>query len=401
MREELLTFLRADQLPDIIDTLIEAMGGSGITPQIVAMAASLLPPSEQQWRPLVVDLAVGTRKARALGKAHQGWLYTNVMTEQCTHPLIAEHHATRVGSHHSIVEICTGAGHDTLAMSKRCGYVETFEADDTVAAITTVNLERSDRTNVRVRNVRWSMELDCDPVPTAIWADPARRSMTGQRSRSLQHHEPSPLAILQWAERRYPEAVLGMKLGPADAIDELDDSSLASEFIGFGRECRERLVWKGVTIPPSSVTLVDHGISWSPKDGSSEFDHDLDSIHFLIEPHAAVIAAGFVDEYFRECGVVALDPHIAYGASDEPPEASAFHQGFSVVQIDQGVSEKRIRRRLEELQWGSGTEFKKRGWPGDPEDLRPLVSKGKESGVVIISRTETGHLTIYATRLEE
>ena len=94
---------------------------------------------------------------------------------------------------------------------------------------------------------------------------------------------------------------------------------------------------------------------------------------------------------------------IAYGIADEEPTPSPFHRGFSIVHLDRGVSEKRIRQRLQALQWGSGTEFKKRGWPGDPEALRSLISTPDSilAGVVVIARTAEGHVTIYAQRLEE
>jgi len=105
--------------------------------------------------------------------------------------------------------------------------------------------------------------------------------------------------------------------------------------------------------------------------------------------------------FFAEVGVQAIDPQIAYGITDAVPPESPFYQRFQVITIDQGISEKRIRRRLGELGWGSRTEFKKRGWPGDPESLRSLIGHrdAEQAGVVILARKGRGHVTIYAERI--
>lgn len=402
MTGELLAFLRSDHLSDIIEVVIGELDGKGLTPRLVERAASLLPEAEQQWRPLMVDLALGTAKARTLGKAHDGWLYTTRMAEQATHPAIADHHARRLGSHEVAIEICTGAAHDALALARSCERVVTFEADATIAAISQVNLERSSAANVTVLPQAWSSSTVVDGRPTAVFADPSRRTEAGGRSRSVADHHPPPGDVLAWAERISPEMRTGIKLGPADDISTLIDRRTAVEYLGMGRECREAVVWRGLSLPRKTVTLVDLASTWSPTSNDSPFESELTRVSFLVEPHAAVIAAGLVDEYFAELDLTPIDPMIAYGVAETEPPSSPFHDRFSVLHIDRGVSDKRIRKRLEELQWGSGTEFKKRGWPGDPESLRTLISSAPDStpdGVVFIARTDDGHVTIYARRM--
>ena len=196
---------------------------------------------------------------------------------------------------------------------------------------------------------------------------------------------------------------IGLKLGPADDVSPLVDGRTAVEYLGVGRECREAVVWRGLSLPPVSVTLVDKGASWFPTAHASSFTSEPDHIRYLVEPHAVIIAAGLVDEYFAELDLIPIDPMIAYGVAESEPPPSALHQRFSILHLDHGVTEKRIRKRLHDLQWGSGTEFKKRGWPGDPEALRALISvpDANAEGVVIIARTDEGHVTIYAKRLDD
>ncbi len=403
MTSDLLAFLRSDHLVDIVNVVGEELKGKGLTPRLVERVASLLPEADQVWRPLVVDLAMGTVKARDLGKGHDGWLYTSRMAEQATHPSLADHHAMRLGSQGAVVEICTGAGHDTVALARTSEQVTTFEADATVAAITQVNLEREGVSNVTVLSQAWSSDVIVDSRPTAVFADPSRRDVAGGRSRSIADHLPPPSHVIAWAERIAADMTIGLKLGPADDVSPLVDRRTAVEYLGVGRECREAVVWRGLSIPSKSVTLIDERSTWFPSVHGTSYESEPARSRYLVEPHATIIAAGLVDEYFAELDLTPIDPMIAYGIADAEPAASPFHRQFSILHLDRGVSEKRIRQRLQALQWGSGTEFKKRGWPGDPEALRTLISTPDStlSGVVIIARTADGHVTIYAQRLEE
>jgi len=186
--------------------------------------------------------------------------------------------------------------------------------------------------------------------------------------------------------------------------DHLEQDA-ASEFIGFGRECRERVLWLGGTQSSDrdcTVHLVDRQAVWQPfVSRAACAPIDVSEAQYLIEPHAAVIAAGLVTEYFAEAGVSALDPLIAYGLSLQEPAESPFHERFRIELVDRGIDRKRIRQRLRELGWGRETEFKKRGWDGHPEDLRTLLPETAVSagGVVLLARAGAGHLTIYAHRL--
>ena len=92
---------------------------------------------------IVIELALGTSRARSMGKHRPGWLFTRRMAEQATHPVIAAYHAERFTGCQHVVEICTGAGMDAIALSAVAARVTTYEADEATHAIVAGNVQRS------------------------------------------------------------------------------------------------------------------------------------------------------------------------------------------------------------------------------------------------------------------
>jgi len=392
----------------LADVMNEVLDAGGMTPTIVKHAGEMLPLEYGPLRSLVLDVAVGTLRADRLGKGLEGWFFTNVGAEQATHPLIAAHHASRfVGLNH-VLEICAGAGMDALALSRVVGRVTAYETDEVVAALTTANLLRNGVANVQLIQSSWTLQgigIPADQGFDAVWADPSRRTSSGGRIYDSASYSP-PLrdilaAVSAYEGREGKEMVVGVKTGPGDLI-VADITGMASEYIGFRSECRERVVWKGTDLPTVLVTLVDANAVWSPVlTNAARYDVDVSDESYIIEPHSAVIASGYVEHFLHDVGMPALDPHIAYGLSESEPPASPFYDRFAIHRMDEGVSEKKIKKRLAALQWGRRTEFKKRGWPGDPEQLRSLLpeTEYQDHGVVFIARRDPGHVTIYAKRL--
>lgn len=382
---------------DVVDAIIARIEEQGtITPSVVTYAETLIPDEYIRLRPLFMDLAAGTSRCRSLGKAYPGWVYTRVMAEQSTHPLIAQHHALPFDDCSHVCEICTGAGHDALAIANVALRVTSFESDPTIAEVTRSNLRRAGMNRVTIINEAWNADSVVPEGADALWTDPSRRSGTGARHRTTSDYTP---AIQDLPLDKF--SLVGIKTGPGDEVTNAVLTSFDQEYIGFKRECRERVLWKGAGRAPVSVSLVDANVFWEPHGRRAhQFDADLGTISTLIEPHAAVIASRGVEDLFVELGAQAVDQHIAYGLTDESVPVSALYDRFSVVRIDDGVSEKKIRARLRNLGWGVRTEFKKRGWNGEPEALRSLLPDGDPTdfGVVLIARRDVGHVTIYAKR---
>ncbi|MBU3677974.1 MAG: hypothetical protein FGM32_00010 [Candidatus Kapabacteria bacterium] len=342
---------------------------------------------------ILIELALGTSKARSMGKYRPGWLFTRRMAEQATHPVIAAYHAERFAECRHVVEICTGAGMDAFALSAVVPHVTTYEADETTHAIVAGNVQRSGIASIDLRCQPWPSPLDLSY--DGVWADPSRRSER-RRLRVADAYEP-PLSSI-------PTNVLcGMKIGPGDELSPDAEREFTSEYIGFADECRERILWSAEAGLRPLVTLLDGSgtrDSWTPQ-GTAEAQIVRNG-GFLIEPHNAVIASGSVGAFFVEKGAGVLDPRIGYGIVDEEPPASLWYRAYRVEAMEPGTSVRRMQDAVRLRGWGSGTVIKKRGWDQDPEQVRRKLTfaEGGQPGVIIVARVGSGHVTIYATACE-
>lgn len=383
-------YLRSDDVVNDVHEIAARITASGghVTPALVSTLRASTNPTIAANATLLLELAQGTLRADRLGKAGAGWLFTSTMAEQCTHPMIAEHHAGPFRDCRSVLEICTGAGRDAAAMALVATSVVTLEHDPLVAAITQGNLYRAGLHNVGVRASAWpAADIDITMVD-GVWADPSRRR-EGARTREAATYDP-PLGSIP------NRGVVGIKVGPGDVVD---GARYVSEYVGYGRECRERILWRSPHISERTVTLVDVGVQWSWTTPRTPLV--VPQAAWVIEPHNALIASGGVGTFLAEIGAGVFDPHIAYGALNAEPPASPWYDVYRVVRIDRGISVRRIQESIREFGWGPATIFKKRGWDRDPEDLRRALDfpGATAGGVVIVMRVGQAHQTVYATKV--
>lgn len=374
----------------VVESTMAAIKGSGgsPTPGLIEELRRSSDAAISNNVPGIVDLALGTLRAERLGKRVNGWLFTDRMAEQSTHPEIAAYHAKAFANCAHVLEICTGAGLDTLALARVAGHVTTIESDPIIAEVTRGNLAREGIENVTLIQASWPVELEDVRAFDGVWADPSRRTEQ-RRQRSGAQYDP-PLTTIPHAH------IVGIKVGPGD--DVVADGYI-SEYIGYGKDCRERVLWKSSHMRAPTVTLADKMVYWGRSSDAKPFV--VPTAAYVIEPHKALIASGGVGVFFAEIGAAVFDPHIAYGALNVEPPPSPWYERYRVLKIDQGVSVRRIQESIRELGWGSTTIFKKRGWENDPEDLRRalLFTSGGPPGVVIIMRVGDGHQTVYAELL--
>lgn len=383
-------YLRSSDVVNDVHEIAARITASGghVTPGLVSALRASTNPTIAANATLLLELAQGTLRADRLGKAGVGWLFTSTMAEQCTHPMIAEHHAGPFRECQAVLEICTGAGRDAAAMALVATSVVTLEHDPLVAAITQGNLHRAGLHNVDVRASAWpAADIDITMVD-GVWADPSRRR-EGARTREAATYDPALGSIPN-------RGVVGIKVGPGDVVD---GARYVSEYVGYGRECRERILWRSPHISERTVTLVDAGVQWSWTTPRTPLV--VPQAAWVIEPHNALIASGGVGTFLAEIGAGVFDPHIAYGALNAEPPASPWYDVYRVVRIDRGISVRRIQESIREFGWGPATIFKKRGWDRDPEDLRRALDfpGATAGGVVIVMRVGQAHQTVYATKV--
>ena len=317
-----------------------------------------------------LEISYARIKAKHLGLATDGWLLSKQSLEQSTHPAIAAAHAARFTGCRRVLEICCGAGFDTAALVKRVGNVVGIEADAKLASFARHNLKKAGAGNATIEAGRaedFVPGLDTSQFD-GLWADPSRRDTHGRRIMNPTHYKPSLQFLMNLAVR----GVRGIKVSPALGLASLP-SGWSREWIGFGRECREQVLWHGTDMKSHCVNLIDCGASWSTEAAttlkvSPEIITPAEAI-YLIEPHAALIASGMVHEFFRKAGIALLDPDLLVGAVANRPPRSAFYSVFRQVSHFP-YSFRQLRMELGKLTWGKRTEIKKRLVDDDPDLVR-------------------------------
>jgi len=419
---QLFELLRSQELAHVVGVATKvllahaARSGALVTPKGVVALRTALPKEYLPHTAVIIDLCVGNQKAERLGKAQGGWLFTSVGAEQSTHPLIAAYHAEMFKGCRRVVEVCTGSGADAQAIAAVVDHVTTFESDAITAALAQGNFLRAGIQNVEVVHAA----VPCDAWELAmqqadgLWADPSRRTPSGKRTRSIAHHDP-PLALLVTHPVVSLMRAVGVKLGPADDVPPELTRGLCREYIGYGAECKELLLRTRTTVEVTATIVKGIGGLEQIHNQESRIQsdnvriqneehnvsHALVSHEVLLEPHATLIASGLLSSFYKEHGITPIDPRIAYGLIAEDPGPSEWWTRFRVLAVDEGVSEKRMQIRIREFGWNKHTEFKKRGWPRDPEELRRALTftESDHHGVVLIVRVGDGHRTYYAERL--
>jgi hypothetical protein len=385
-------YLLSDAVLDHVERVIEDLRSnqSVVTPALVDRVRTHICKGQAERARLLIELATGTMRAERLGKRRHLWLFTNQMAEQSTHPDIATYHAQAFSGCEHVLEICTGAALDTLALSRVAARVTTYEADALIHACSAGNLRRSGARNVTCINERWTgtASLSAD----GVWADPSRREQQ-QRKRTAAEYEPSLSTI--------PAApIVGIKVGPGDIVDA---TGYASEYIGFGKECRERILWKGNGRSGTAVVIIgsQHAVTYAGYEGTRVREVTDTGVRFIIEPHNALIASGLLTQFFEEHNISTLDPRIGYGTTEHEPPASPWYTVYKIVHMEDGASERRMQERIYELGWGPDTVIKKRGWDKDPEVVRSRLTfvEGGHPGVIIVARVGDGHVTLWTQRV--
>lgn len=177
------------------------------------------------------------------------------------------------------------------------------------------------------------------------------------------------------------------------------------EWIGYGGECREQTLWRGVQLADGTASLPEQHIHWSPPEervNAYVWEQPFTKLEgqFLVEPHGCLIRSGYLSDFFAKHDVCLLDEHIAYGISTHKPPQSSWYQAFRIVEAFD-FHRARLKERIIAHGWGNSVEIKKRGFPETPDEIRKWLKlpSSKNGGTVIITRVEAGHLVMLAERI--
>lgn len=354
----------------------------------------------------IVSLALDTYllRPKAVEKfglwASEGF-FSSSLLPQASRTSLSQYRARYFAGRKHVLEIGTGTGSDTAALAGQVKKVTTIEQDPIRTAMAQHNLTLQGITNVEfitgdIKSLRLSLS-DFD----ALFADPARRTVTGTRVKDAAQYSP-PLEDLLNLPIDGPSAI---KVSPGLFFDH-QRWGWSRQFLGYRDQCLEQTLWRGIDITDSSVVVVDAEETWSPPVDTLPDKAKVDSLgRYLFEAHGVINRSLRLDDFFAQLGIARFDNDVAYGTSDELVMSSRLLSRYTVLDNFR-YSRKTLQTALHERQWTSRTEFKKRACNEDLEEIRRAMKlpshHGKgEFGTVFLFRWRDCNWVVLGKRDNE
>ncbi len=301
--------------------------------------------------------------------------------EQASDPLVRSYRAAGVGDKR-VVDVCCGIGTDSLAMARAGAWVVGLDIDPVRVRIAQMNAASLGvQAQFEIADVREGI-----PEADVIFYDPARRDTNGRRIFHVeQYHPPLSLVKSWWVEHKATQIVA--KLSPGVDLAQLADYPGGVEFISVKGDLKEAVLWTDADfgLPRTKATLLtDTGVFSWVRDATLPDAAIGEPRRWLVEPDAAMIRAGLVQDLALERNGSLLDATIAYFTTDTFPEM-VWGRAWSVLDW-LPYNLKKLRACLRERNIGHVT-VKKRGFPMTPDEIIPrLKLKGDEACVLVFTR---------------
>jgi len=358
---------------------------------------------------LVLEQLELRKRARDKFSQADAMFFTRRGLEQATDGRIATYKAGRF-AHREVDDLCCGVGGDLVGLARR-GPARGVDRDPLLAHLARENsvVLATNAATVCADAITTAVRGD----PEAPWhIDPDRRA-AGRRTTRIESFEPAADKIEQVLACRPHGA---FKLAPATQPPARWRHNAELEWIGHRRACQQQVVWFGdLAQQPGAVTAtVLGGIAADPSNDASRApgegfaqlsgqpgEHPPVDNHlraFLMEPHAAVLAADLMGELARQHGLAAISPGAAWLTGDEPV-ASPLVSTYEIMDClppDRKKLRKCLRQRgIEHL------TVKTRGVSHRPRHvLRELGVKEAPEPVLILTRRGHEHLAVLARAWE-
>lgn len=359
--------------------------------------------------PLAIDIVLARRECTLPEPWKSKAWFLRRSLQQASMPRIAQHHAEKFSGSSNVLELCAGAGFDTIAIANVVQRLTSVENNPYIASIHSHNIKVFNLQN-KVTILCAKAEEVVNKIDTqqcdGLWADPARRTDNGQR---LLHPE-QWLPPLSWLMSLPIKGVCGIKISPAADIS--CPPEWRREWIGTANECIEQVLWKNTPVIDGSVQIImpEQTYSWHPSLPNSvqpkEIAVEQITDMYLIEPHPALIRSGYLHLWMLEHNLQRLDPHIAYCIAEQLenlPKQNVW-SAFRILEV-MPFDSKKLKKRVKELGWNAQTAIKKRGWSGEVEQLHRQLGfcSTKESnnyGVIILTRIGNRHYSLLTQKAE-
>ena len=352
---------------------------------------------------VALDVFFARLKMEVLGAWTKAGFFLDQTRQQSSHPALAAWHSRKFNQCKNILEIGTGCGSDTAALARCCEHLTTLEIDPVLAEFARYNFALQSIANVEVLNCGLEGIESSIRRFDGIWADPARRTKDGSRIKDPQAYSPPFSQVVSLIEQIDP-AISAIKLSASLDRSQLN-ANFKAEWIGLGDECLELVAWRANqnTAEPLNdcASLADHKVSWRVNQNKAPLiDSSLVAGAFLVEPHSALIRTQALQGFACEHDFLMWDESIAYMLAITQPLISPWYTSFRILEVHK-YGDKLLQHRLRELGWGARTEFKKRGFPSTPEEVRARMQLEdcENFGTVVLTRRGHDHYFFLCERL--
>jgi len=347
-----------------------------------------------------------TMRQRATNKFPQAgaMLFDREGYEQSSHHALATYHASLLTPDDIVLEICTGIGADTIALSRHCKKVYTIDSDPNRIALARHNVAvcgNSDRVTFITED--WAnVQIPSDV--TAIFADPSRR-VNGKRKVEPSDYQPTVEDILT---QTTAITKVFIKLSPGCDYDELLEKGNVSA-ISTNGECKEILFSKRNAEAPSMVSailldanaggVINH-VDNTEFLGITRIVSELPSITgYIIEPDPGIIKASLVSTVAHTIDARLLASGIAYLTSEKMTDYPACTY-FKITTVFPSAALKKIKTYLKK-QHMTALSVKKRGYPLDPTIVQKRlgIKSGSNQHYLFLFKKGKGHAGVLAERV--
>lgn len=312
------------------------------------------------------------------GDDAQKLFFTPAALEQASDPLVRRYRA-QIAAKRRALDVCCSIGTDSLALARAgASAVLGLEFDAVRVAMAqhnaaALNLPAAFRQQDVTQGIPGGYDL--------IFYDPARRDARGKRIFDVEAYVP-PLALV-WG---WQADVIAVKLAPGVDLSQLADYGGLVEFISVAGDLKEAVLWLGVGESGTKATLIapDGRVQHWQRDGMPDVVI-APPRRWLLEPDAAILRAGLVQDVAETLDATLLDETIAYISSDEKPQ-SAWVRAWEILDW-MPFHLKKLRAYLRAHDVGKVT-IKKRGFAMSPEELsaRLKLKAGSASRTLVLTR---------------
>ena len=369
-------------------------------PALVLKLRKAFPNSDARELNLAVETFIARRQAvDKLGEWAKEGHFSLSLLQQASRESIASYRASFFAGREHVLEIGTGTGSDTAALARVARHVTTIDGDPVASELAKRNLALQGITNVTfLVGDAQTLIPNLTEKFDALFADPARRTRTGERIKSGEDYSP-PLSFLLSLN---VGTLRALKISPGLFVEPCPEGWIR-QFVGFGEECLEQTLWYGGPITDSSVVVTDRSASWEPPadEGSPFLAESLEG--FLVEAHGTLNRCQKLPAFFFERNIQPVADDVAYGVSATQPEPSPLYTAYRILE-SLPFSKKKLKEAISRLGWSNRTELKKRNFSGELEQIRAELDLPKHThtspfGVVFFFRYHGKPWAVIAERL--